>query len=650
MRRTEWRRSSARRIALTGWLWSVFCAVAFAVPPTLHPRPHPYDPDWPDVQLILAHKCVGCHRPNCARTDLSSYEALLNARVAGKPVVVPGRPDDSPLWTWVVWNVHGHGPAELPDQPLMPIDKHEWLTAGQLAQLRRWIENGGFEYKLPDTCNKRPLMETDFPSARVCKQCHPKQYAEWSLSMHAYGQLSPAFEAFTLTLVERTSGTIGTFCTRCHTPIGVGLGESASLRNSNRSRLSLEGVTCVTCHRRTGLYYKNSGRIHIEPGKVYDTCIYGPFESSSQQVGAHASQAVPYIKTASFCGDCHDVTSPAGVRLEEAFSEWQNSPAAKQGIRCHDCHMGPVQGVAIPEDQRPLGRAAEVPGIDPALLPLRRLSDHTFAGPDYSLLPDTEFPCKLDWMYECDYRDPSKLTPHQQQTLEELRRMNRAKLRRANEKRYELLRNSAKICLRHPEIVRCGQKLHVEVDVISTTAGHSVPTGFTAQRQVWVSVLVRDAAGQVVFASGDLDRNQDLRDDHSWAVRAGHAPLDEYLLNFQGRNMILQNKGSERSVVVSVNRDQSPLSILRPAQGLPATLGRAGNFRIGRQSLSPLTTVSKSYPVKLPSQPGPYTVHARLNFRHLEPTLMDSVGAPHLKHQLEVVVIDEKVSTVTAMP
>ena len=49
--------------------------------------------------------------------------------------------------------------------------------------------------------------------------------------------------------------------------------------------------------------------------------------------------------------------------------------------------MGPVQGIAIPAHHRPLGRAARIPGVDDSRLPLRHLSDHSFAGPDYSLLP-----------------------------------------------------------------------------------------------------------------------------------------------------------------------------------------------------------------------------------------------------------------------
>src|SRR5690606_18457556 len=140
---------------------------------------------------------------------------------------------------------------------------------------------------------------------------------------------------------------------------------------------------------------------------LLEHCMYGPFDDavSGAHSGTHESTGLPYLKSSQFCGECHDVTNPEGIRLEEAFSEWQNSPAAKQGITCQACHMGPVQGVPIADCDRPLGRAAKVPGIPDEQLPLRNLTDHTFAGPDYSLLPDTEFPEKLDWMYEKDYRD-----------------------------------------------------------------------------------------------------------------------------------------------------------------------------------------------------------------------------------------------------
>ena len=37
------------------------------------------------------------------------------------------------------------------------------------------------------------FAETRFPSASTCGTCHPKHYAEWSISQHSYSQLSPVY-------------------------------------------------------------------------------------------------------------------------------------------------------------------------------------------------------------------------------------------------------------------------------------------------------------------------------------------------------------------------------------------------------------------------------------------------------------------------
>lgn len=614
-----------------------------APPPTIASKETPFDPDWLEVKFIINTKCVGCHRPNCERCDLTTYDAILEAgKRDGYPAIVPGNPEDSTLWEYISWNADARADSPLPDSPMMPEDQAEWLTPRQLNVFYRWIKNGALQYQLPSTCNITPLTELDFPSAKQCKACHPRQYSEWSRSMHAYAQHSPVFEAFNLTLVERTGGTIGTFCTRCHTPIGTALGENESVRNANRTRISREGVTCIVCHRRVKGSYKSSGRIYLQPGEATEVCMYGPFESDADTfTGSHKSAHLAYIRTSQFCGECHDVTNPVGIRLEEAFSEWNNSPAAAEGITCQHCHMGAEPGRPILEHQRPLGYAAVVPDIEPHRLPLRRLSSHTFVGPDYSLLPDTEFPEKLDWMYEYDYRDPSNLTPYRLKTLEKLRRHNRHLLELATIDRHRLLRNSARIHVRHPQHVGCGDRLDIRVDVESLTAGHSFPTGFTAERQVWISVELLNSSHQLVYSSGHFDSNRDLCDNHSHDVLAGKMHPDRDLFNFQNKFVALGHKGTELSVVLSVNRNLQPVNVLRPGNGVFQAHGRPPGFRIAKYSLPPLKTSGKTYSVRVPDRPDCYHLRVRLNFRHLPPALLDHVGTPHLKHLLEVVVIDE---------
>jgi hypothetical protein len=244
-------------------------------------------------------------------------------------------------------------------------------------------------------------------------------------------------------------------------------------------------------------------------------------------------------------------------------------------------------------------------------------------------------------MYETDYRDFENLTPHQQKTLTDLRRKNRKALEFARQKRYELLRNAACIKVSAPQFAEPGERVKIRVDVTSKTAGHSFPTGFTAERQAWVQVTVLDSRGRPIFLSGDLDQNHDLRDEHSHDVESGRIKADKHLLNFQNKFTALTAFGTDRSVVLSVNRHLTPINILRPATGVAASYGRPETFRIAKGSLPPLATVGQTYPVHLPDVPGAYRVDVRLNFRHLPPALLDHIGTPHLKHLLEIVVIDQ---------
>ena len=48
---------------------------------------------------------------------------------------------------------------------------------------------------------------------------------------------------------------------------------------------------------------------------------------------------------------------------------------------------------------------------------------------------------------------------------------------------------------------------------IENLAGHALPSGATADRQMWVQILVTDGTGKVVFESGTFDENGDLRVD-----------------------------------------------------------------------------------------------------------------------------------------
>ena len=119
------------------------------------------------------------------------------------------------------------------------------------------------------------FAEDRYPSANTCAVCHPKQYREWSVSQHAYAQLSPVYMAMQMTINAKTSTTNGDFCIRCHTQVGMNIGEDVFTSNLDRHPTSREGITCVICHRVNRNYGKVSGRRALVEGDLYGP-VFGP--------------------------------------------------------------------------------------------------------------------------------------------------------------------------------------------------------------------------------------------------------------------------------------------------------------------------------------------------------------------------------------
>ena len=249
------------------------------------------------------------------------------------------------------------------------------------------------------------FLENRYPSATTCGTCHPKHFDEWSVSQHAYAQMSPVYLSLNNKINQLANGSNGDFCLRCHSPVGANLGESSFASNLDRHPASREGITCVVCHRINKSYNKASGRLALEEGGLTEA-IYGPTgnhglqevledtdnyrvvtdpEESGRQIHGEA-KLFNMISTPTFCGTCHDVTLFNGFRLEEAFSEYRLSPAAAKGVTCQDCHMGKVQGIPSGYEQGPAAVVGDVP------TKTRKITSHLFSGPDYSLIHPGIFP------------------------------------------------------------------------------------------------------------------------------------------------------------------------------------------------------------------------------------------------------------------
>ncbi|MEP3479070.1 MAG: multiheme c-type cytochrome [Fuerstiella sp.] len=515
-----------------------------------------------------------------------------------------------------------------------------------------------------------------FPSAKACASCHPKHYREWSVSPHAYAQLSPVFNAMSNKLDKLNSGTQGDFCIRCHTPVGMAMNEPINMSNLDRIPAAREGVTCINCHRINQSWGKGAGRQALVSGDVHQA-VYGPLgHSVLQQVladpdtyGTLKSQSMPNtrgrdihsqsirffeITKSGFCGSCHDVFSPAGFRLEDAFSEFKQSPSAKiHGHTCQDCHMGKDPGLPNGYTYEP---AAVVGNVS---TPPRKHTNHMMIGPDYSIVHRGIFPhnpeavreeeevdsisqatdglvretglaTMREWLYFDDGAgwgteafessiDPNTYFPppwdNKQKRLDARQVLNDQYqlLTEANEARLQLLRVAYRLSpIEVTEVNR--DDLDFQVKVMNGTPGHGVPTGFDAERLVFLRVHVWAPNGQLVFQSGDLDPNGDVRDSHSFYVHNGELPLDRHLVSLQSKFITRNIRGGEREQILNVPFSLDPLPYIRPATRPFTVLGRPMGARKHKQNIEVNGQRLAEYSLKDNQLPcaGDYTVRIQL--------------------------------------
>ncbi len=388
--------------------------------------------------------------------------------------------------------------------------------------------------------------------------------------------------------------------------------------------------------------------------------MYGPFDKikpvpiGRDNKETHKAEALPFIRRAEFCGQCHDVTGPDGFRLEDLFTEYRNSPAAREGVSCQDCHMGTEQGVKSPRAKGPI---AVIKGKK---FPERTLSDHSFAGPDYSVLPVSQFPIRPnEWPVLMD--DPNfypwlERVHEKMKSGKKLNRLDKRKYKRfeallkksdellatAREKRMELLKNAAEMSVKVPKSIEKGDDLDISVTVKNKMSGHAFPAGFSAERQVWLAVTFRDDKGRIVYQSGDLDSNGDLRDNKSMDVLQGKVPYDHDLFNLQTKFQLQTVAGTERPDHFPVARDVDNFAFSRPAPFLSASFNGPTQSRQQKNSLLPLQSRSKDYSSDTYGNSKYYDVSVKLNFRHFAPILLKQIEAHEFIPQLEIVELSSK--------
>jgi hypothetical protein len=182
---------------------------------------------------------------------------------------------------------------------------------------------------------------------RNCANCHAEIYREWSASAHAHSVTGRRFR----NLYEGSDwhgnanvgwGLLTQFpdgagvCASCHAPTA----KEYDLRQVKG--IAERGVHCDYCHKIESVA---DGTIGLTHGR-FNLRLLRPSEGqlffgALDDVDRGEDVYSPLYRDSRYCASCHEGTI-FGVHVYSTFSEWQASPAARQGQQCQDCHMKPT--------------------------------------------------------------------------------------------------------------------------------------------------------------------------------------------------------------------------------------------------------------------------------------------------------------------
>ena len=371
------------------------------------------------------------------------------------------------------------GKPELVDPMNVPVEVAKQMSAiHEYVLARENLPYGGTWLRLD--AEKRYTHPSEWLNSAECKDCHTTIYDQWADSNHGMNMDHPYYRFQENFAAEQEGEEFRALCRGCHTPQGVINNDKGPLTEygdmwdkKGKSLLdamghglsvSERGTGCVFCHRVSKA--ENAGgntdmTINLKDREAY---VFEDSRNSlmkwieKKQIDSFPqphkdSYSDPKLYQSSlYCATCHnEFTTGPGAAINDNFGEWLASPFnnpddPSKHKTCIDCHM--TQDVTN-FDNKVAGQSTNNGPIK------ENMRSHHFAGGNY---------------YFTGMRSPE----HKKLSIDILK----TALTLAVEKQGDLF--TAKIT--------------------NVNSGHDMPGG--ARRQVWVEVVVTDAAGKNVFESG----------------------------------------------------------------------------------------------------------------------------------------------------
>jgi hypothetical protein len=384
----------------------------------------------------------------------------------------------------------------------------------------------------------------NFTSPDVCGGCHPKQYEEWTGSVHSLALQEPLYQGELNKAYKAVGHEVARQCEGCHSAAGMVTGEIKKPGIADLSPMALAGVSCDICHSISGTTHwltpshePENGSFILTPGMDSTDGAKlikrGPFKPSDNcGMGFHDCVESSLHLQADLCAGCHQVYHYEDhFPFESTYLEWKHGAYAQKEILCQDCHM--------------VDFATFLRASDDFRKPQRSEYRHNFNGANYLLSYLASGAAK-------------KAGDEKKASL----------MKEEYEMAVKRLQSAADIDL--SPIYRDGRLVEIRVRVKNVRAGHNLPTSLTNIRQMWLEITAKDDKGNVLMTSGSLDAQGHLVENTRMLNSDGmgkdfHFAIDPWVVTSFSRHDTIPPRGY-RDVYYGISAPQGVATIMTEAK------------------------------------------------------------------------------------
>ncbi len=419
--------------------------------------------------------------------------------------------------------------------------------------------------------------------------CHEQITREWSSSMHRHAASNDHYRAqVKLRMHDLKGKKVGArFCSACHEPIAALAGELDDTgRGIDFPENLAEGISCVSCHRMTGLvstagngsYVAAPAEPYLLQGKPGVAGAFAGYAIRAHPEPHRESLMRPFLRESHACLPCHQLTVGPGInpngffQVQETYDEYVHTryadSKAKWFARCQDCHM-------------PL-----VPSTDPAAKGGKHRS-HRFPG-------------------------ANTMRPFLDGDVEQLDVIQKF-----------LQSGVVSLTLSVEEPWIAGKENRLQVLVKNERVGHRFPTGTVDMHDIWIELIVEESDGHPLLISGQIDPKTGMVDARAECFKT--TPLGR-----DGQWLYRRDMWNLNSFKMGIN----PVGETIVGQTGFSTLGpRTDYFNISSlgffRSVWPDMTDERPYRVAVPAGPERFLqIRARLRYRKSNQRFTDWVFNP----------------------